>query len=350
MPEGGAAMFVRVKRSGPHEYLQIVQNRREGKRVRQTVVATLGRLDVERAVFMTVLHRLTVSESDRSAMRWRRDQDIEGVDGLDLHHMYRAMGWLGEPLDASESCGPAPRRTKDLVEEALFARRRDLFTNLDLVFFDTTSLYFTGLGGETPGRFGKSRDGRGDCRQMVLGMVIDGDGVPVASHMWPGNTADVTTLDLVAERLQAWFGVRRVCLVADAGMISRKQVAAVEARGWEFILGARLRGTGEVRETVLRDSGPFVTVEAERKRPDPMELRVKEVKVGGRGKGSRRYVVCHNPEQAAKDAATRAALLASLEEKLRSGAKNLIANKGCRRYLKAGKGALSVDRCCISHC
>ena len=408
-------MFVRVKRSGPHEYLQIVQNRREGKRVRQTVVATLGRLDrlaasgavdqllrsgarfaerlmvlaegagaepdarvasigpalvferlwretgcrdtirsllagrrhrfdVERAVFMTVLHRLTVSGSDRSAMRWRRDQDIEGVDGLDLHHMYRAMGWLGEPLDASEPCGPAPRRTKDLVEEALFARRRDLFTNLDLVFFDTTSLYFTGLGGETLGRFGKSKDGRGDCRQMVLGMVIDGDGVPVASHMWPGNTADVTTLDLVAERLQARFGVRRVCLVADAGMISKKQVAAVEARGWEYILGARLRGTKEVRETVLRDSGPFVTVEAERQRPDPMELQVKEVRLGGPGKGSRRYVVCHNPEQAAKDAATRAALLASLEEKLRSGAKNLIANKGYRRYLKAGKGALSVDR------
>ena len=408
-------MFVRVKRSGPHEYLQIVQNRREGKKVRQTVVATLGRrdrlaatgavdqllrsgarfaerlmvlaegagaepdarvasigpalvferlwretgcrdtirsllagrrhrFDVERAVFMTVLHRLTVSGSDRSAMRWRRDQDIEGVDGLDLHHMYRAMGWLGEPLDASEPCGPAPRRTKDLVEEALFARRRDLFTNLDLVFFDTTSLHFTGLGGETLGRFGKSKDGRGDCRQMVLGMVIDGDGVPVASHMWPGSTADVTTLDLVAERLQARFGVRRVCLVADAGMISKKQVAAVEARGWQYILGARLRGTKEVRETVLGDSGPFVTVEAERQRPEPMELRVKEVRVGGHGKASRRYVVCHNPEQAAKDAATRAELLASLEEKLRSGAKNLIANKGYRRYLKAGKGALSVDR------
>ena len=404
-------MFVRVKKAGPHEYLQIVQNRREGKRVRQTVVATLGRLDrlaasgavdqllrsgarfaerlmvlaegagaepdakvtsigpalvferlwretgcrdvirgllagrrhrfdVERAVFMTVLHRLTVSGSDRSAMRWRRDQAIEGVDGLDLQHMYRAMGWLGELLDPSD---PARRRTKDLVEEALFARRRDLFSGLDLVFFDTTSLYFTGLGGETLGRHGKSKDGRGDCRQMVLGMVIDADGVPVASHMWPGNTADVTTLDLVAERLQARFGVRRVCLVADAGMISKRQVKAVEDRGWTYILGARLRGTKEVRETVLGDSGPFETVEVERQRPDPMELLVKEVTVRGKGTASRRYVVCRNPEQAAKDAATRAELLASLEEKLRSGAKNLVANKGYRRYLKAAKGALSVD-------
>lgn len=408
-------MFVRVKKAGPHQYLQIVQNRREGKRVRQTVVATLGRLDrlaasgavdqllrsgarfaehlmvlaegsasepdakvtsigpaliferlwretgcrdtvrsllagrrhrfdVERAVFMTVLHRLMVSGSDRSAMRWRRDQAIEGAEGLDLQHMYRAMGWLGEPLDHSDPGDPAQRRNKDLVEEELFARRRDLFTNLDLVFFDTTSLYFTGLGGGMLGRFGKSKDGRSDCRQMVLGMVIDGDGIPVAGHMWPGNTADVTTLDLVAGRLQARFGVGRVCLVADAGMISKRQVAAVEARGWEFILGARLRGTKEVRDTVLGDPGRFETVEAVRQRPDPMELQVKEVRVDGDGKASRRYVVCRNPEQAAKDAATRAELLASLEGKLRSGAKSLIANKGYRRCLKAGKGALSIDR------
>lgn len=178
---------------------------------------------------------------------------------------------------------------------------------------------------------------------MVLGMVIDGDGIPVASHMWPGNTADVTTLDLVAERLQARFGARRVCLVADAGMISKRQVAAVEARGWECILGARLRVTKEVRDTVLGDPGRFETVEAGRQRPDPMELQVKEVRVDGNGKATRRHVVCRNPERAAKDAATRAELLAALEGKLRSGTKSLIANKGCRRHLKAGKGALSID-------
>ena len=408
-------MFVRVKRAGPNRYLQIVRNHRDGKKVRHTVVAALGRpdrlaasgavdqllrsgarfaerlmvlaegtaaepdtgvtsigpaliferlwretgcrdtirslfagrrhrFDVERAVFMTVLHRLMVSGSDRSAMRWRRDQVIEGADGLDLQHMHRAMGWLGEPLDRSDPGGPAQRRNKDLVEEELFARRRNLFTKFDLVFFDTTSLHFTGLGGGTPGRFGKSRDGRSDCRQMVLGMVIDGDGIPVASHMWPGNTADVATLDLVAERLQARFGVRRVCLVADAGMIPKRQVAAVEARGWDCILGARLRSTKEVRDTVLGDPDRFGTVGAGRQRPDPMDLQVKEVRVDGNGKASRRCVVCRNPEQAAKDAATREELLASLEGKLRSGAKSLIANKGYRRCLKAGKGALSIDR------
>ena len=108
---------------------------------------------------------------------------------------------------------------------------------------------------------------------MVLGMVIDGDAIPVCSEMWPGNTTDVTTLDRVARRLQRRFGVRRVCLVADAGMISKKMIAAVEARGWQYILGARLRRTKEVRDIVLSDSAPFETIEVTRQRDDPMELQ-----------------------------------------------------------------------------
>ena len=395
-------MFVRVKKVGPYQYLQIAQNRREGKRVKQSIIATLGRLDklsasgaidqllrsasrfaerlmvlaehatdahdspdatvvsigpaliferlwretgchdvvrtvlatrhhhfdVERAVFMTVLHRVMVSGSDRSALQWRRDQAIDGAEALELQHLYRAMGWLGEALDEAEPGALSPRRTKDLIEEALFARRRDLFTDLDLVFFDTTSLFFTGEGGETLGQYGKSKDRRSDCKQMVLGMVIDGEGIPVCSEMWPGNTTDVTTLDRVAERLQGRFGVRRVCLVADAGMISKKMVAAVEARGWLYILGARLRRTKEVRDVVLSDTGAFETVEVARQRPDPMALQVKEVTVHdtpgkgaakGAAKPPRRYVVCRqsgpgpqgcgharaNPRRAREQAAQR---------------------------------------------
>ena len=221
------------------------------------------------------------------------------------------------------------------------------------MFFDTTSLFFTGNGGDTLGQYGKSKDHRSDCKQMVLGMVIDGDGIPVCSEMRPGNTTDVTTLDQVAQRLQSRFGVRRVCLVADAGMISKKMIAAVEARGWFYILGARLRRTKEVRDVMLSDTGAFETVEVAPQRPDPMELQVKEVTVNdtppcnGTVKAPhkpRRYVVCRNPDQARKDAATRAQILAALESKLRSsGPKSVLANKGYKRYLEAEKGAFAVD-------
>lgn len=109
----------------------------------QAAIASLLRerhyeFPVERAVFLTVLHRLVAPGSDRAAERWRRDYALEGVAGLELHHLYRAMGWLGEPRSESEQGAAtpfAPRCTKDLIEEELFARRRDLFTTLELVFF-----------------------------------------------------------------------------------------------------------------------------------------------------------------------------------------------------------------------
>ena len=159
--------------------------------------------ELERVVFLTVLHRLFVSGSDRAADRWREDHAIVGVEGLDLHHLYRAMAWLGEELPEKKQDGRtpfAPRCLKDVVEERLLAHRRDLLTRLDLVFMDTTSLYFEGAGGQTLGRHGYSKDHRPDLRQMILAVLIDGDGRPVCSEMWPGNTADVTTLIPVIDR------------------------------------------------------------------------------------------------------------------------------------------------------
>ena len=180
---------------------------------------------------------------------------------------------------------------------------------------------------------------------MVLGIVLDAAGIPIASEMWPGNTADVTTLDLVAGRLEKHFGIGSVCVVADAGMISRKQVAAIEARGWRYILGARPHATEEVGEVVLGDEAPFEEIEVERQRPKPMKLEVKEVVVGREEEGpGRRYIVCRNPEQAARDAVKRAEILEKLKDKLNSeGPKGLVANRGFRRYLKAQRNAMVID-------
>ena len=115
---------------------------------------------VERAIFLTVLHRLFAPGSDRAAEKWKDDYAIDGVGDLELHQIYRAMAWLGEvlPKDQQDGATPfAPRTNKDLIEEALFARRRDLFSDLDIVFFDTTSIYFEGQGGETIGRRAERR-------------------------------------------------------------------------------------------------------------------------------------------------------------------------------------------------
>jgi hypothetical protein len=406
-------MFARVKKSGHYEYLQLVENSKVDGKVRQRVIATVGRLDqlqakgnvetlirslarfsektllvlsgkvdvtahavkigpaliferlwrevglpailgdllagrkfgfdVERAIFLTVLHRLCVSGSDRACDQWRRDYAIAGVEGIALHQMYRAMAFLGTPLVDQTGATPfAPRCTKDLVEEAMFRRHRNLFSGLELVFFDTTSIYFEGEGGQTLGQFGHSKDHRSDRKQMVVGTILDDKGRPICCEMWPGNTADVKSLLPVVEKLRSRFGIERFCIVADRGMISADTIAALEEPDCRipYILGARMRLVKEVSDEVLSRAGRYHEVHPEaNKAKAPAPLAVKEVMVEGR-----RYVVCRNARQARKDAAARQAMVEALEERLRTNPKGLVGNRGYARYLKLSKGSMTIDR------
>src|SRR6185295_6796633 len=223
----------------------------------------------------------------------------------------------------------ALRTVKDLIEEELFARRRDLFGELSVVFFDTTSLSFTGAGGERLGKRGYAKDHRPDLMQMIVGVVIDAEGRPVCSEMWPGNTADVSGLLPVIDRLRARFAIGRVCIVADRGMISAATMAALEARGLEYLLGARERTDKVVRTIVLKDERAFMPLCIRRAGGEETQLFVKEVQAK-----RRRYIVCRNEAEAKKDAADRQAVVAALEEQLKRGDKALIGNSGYRRYLR----------------
>lgn len=295
---------------------------------------------LERALFLTVLHRLFVSGSDRGCERWRRDYRIEGCDDIALHQLYRAMAFLGEEVeDQSDRTPFAPRCMKDLIEEQMFDRRRDLFTSLDLVFLDTTSIYFEGNGGETIGEHGHSKDHRPDLNQMVVGALLDDRGRPLACEMWPGNTADVTSVVPVVTRLKRRFGATGFCIVADRGMISKGTIRELEKEQLSYILGVRMRRVNEVKNDVLLDQGDYQEVYPERlesKAPSP--LKVKEVTVSGT-----RYIVCRNERQARKDAADREAIVESLKEKLKTAPKTLIGNKGYRQFLTVDKQSVTID-------
>jgi hypothetical protein len=403
-------MFARVKKSGRNQYLQLVENRKEKGKVKQRVIATVGRMDqlqekgrietlirslsrfsekallvlsgqsdlamevktigptliferlwrqsgiadclqslvadrrfefdVERAVFMTVINRLLVSGSDRFCDRWRRDYFLPGCEHLELHHLYRAMRFLGEALSDQTDATPfSPRRTKDRIEEMLFARNRDLFSELDLVFFDTTSIYFEGSGGVHFGRRGFSKDHRPDLFQMVVGAVLDGNGRPICCEMWPGNTTDVTTLIPVVERIRKRFGVSNFCVVADRGMISAGTLKRLEENNIAYILGCRMRKVKEIKTEVLTRAGRYREVYPESADPSkPAPLKVKEVRHEGK-----RYIVCVNRRQARKDAADRQAIVDSLLQQLKKGAKSLVGNKGYRKYLKIEKDSVGID-------
>ena len=294
---------------------------------------------LERAVFVTVLHRLFAPGSDRAAEKWKASYAIAEADALELHHFYRAMGWLGEPIIATEAHSASmPRTRKDLIEERLFDRR-DLFSALDIVFFDTTSIYFEGEGGETLGQYGHSKDHRPDLKQMVVGVVVDNEGRPIMSELWPGNTADVKSLVPIVDRLRGYFKVNEVCIVADRGMISQATIGDIKQRGWQYILGVRMRRFKEANEEVLARAGRYQEVYP--KSDDPKAaapLKVKEVWVA-----DRRYVVCLNEDQATKDRHEREAIVASLKAALKAGDKQLIGNRGYRKYVKTTGSRFAID-------
>jgi hypothetical protein len=299
--------------------------------IRALLVGRRFGFDVERAIYLTVLHRLMVSGSDRHASRWHQGFRIPGAEELTLDHAYRAMIWLGEEIADG-------RTTTDAIEEDLYRHRQELFGEVSIAFFDTTSLYFEGAGGQTLGQFGHSKDYRPHLKQVVLGMVLDGDDRPFASFLWPGNTADVTRLMPVVQRLRERFGIAQVCIVADRGMISAATIAALERAGLAYILGVRERSTKEVRNEVIEDDGVAVPLVIPRQKGET-QLAITETTLKGR-----RYVLCRNEEEARKDADRRAAILAGLDRKLARGDKALISNKGFRRFVKTiGSGNFSID-------
>ena len=397
-------MFVRVKKIGAYEYLYLVENAREGGRHVQRVVKALGRrdeieasgeldaliasaarhsrrsivlssfyrgelaelrrvsigpdlifgrlweetgcgevvrsllrerqfgFDAERAVWLAVLHRLMVSGSDRHASEWKRGFRVPGAEDLSLDQAYKAMAWLGEVDDSGCS-------TAEKIEKVLYRHRQPLFGEVSVAFFDTTTLWFEGAGGQSLGQRGHSKDYRGHLKQVVLGIVLDGQDRPVASFLMPGNTADVSMLLPVVARLRERFGIARACIVADRGMISADTIAALEAQNVDYILGARERSSREVRERVMTDDGVCVPLTIARQKGET-QLEVKDVTVAGR-----RYVMCRNEEEAQKDAAARAEIIAGLERKLKTGDKSLVSNKGFRRFLKSPNGkAFVIDR------
>ena len=251
------------------------------------------------------------------------------------------MTFLGEQTEDQTAATPfSPRCTKDLIEESIFLERRDLFTGLDLVFFDTTSIYFDGSGGDSIAQRGHSKDHRPDLNQMVVGAVIDNKGKPVCCEMWPGNTADVKTLIPVIDRVRSRFYVGQFCIVADRGMISAANVEELEQRKIPYIFGARMRKVKEIREDVLSHPGRYREVRPEGAlSKDPAPLKVKEVLLGGK-----RYIVCLNAKQARKDARDRQSIIDSLQEKVKTNPKSLIGNKGYRKYLKIEKDSVSINQ------
>jgi len=392
-------VFVRVKRSGgadgAREYLQIVESRREGRHVRQRVVATLGRRDqlvaegaldgllVSLAKFSD---RLRVVEKVRTegvqahaarswgpALVFERLWQQQGVDAV-LGDLARGRHFEFDPERvafalALQRLSPVPgsdlqgsswvrtvecrgfdtielqhmyrtvgwlSQVRDDLERSLFMRDRDLFSQaLDLVFIDTTSTYIYRSEETALRRRGYSRDRMPDCPQVMICLAVDRHGWPIAWDMLPGNTADTVSFVATIKKLRERFRIGRVTVVADRGMISKDSIALLEGHAqapFDFILGCKMRQQKEVTDQVLSRAGRFHQV------GDKDNLEVKQVIVD-----DRRYVVCRNPLEAKKDAVAREAIVAKLQQALSHGPKTVIGNVGFKRFLRLQKGSVSID-------
>jgi transposase len=235
---------------------------------------------VERALFVLVAHRLVDPSSKLACWDWlENDAYLPDARVLKLQHLYRAMDFLD---DCHES-----------LEEALYAHRRTLFDQVELVYYDTTSTYFEcDDPGDEPERYGlrqrgHSRDLRPDRRQIVIGLAADQQGLPIASDVWSGDTNDALTVVPMLSRLRQ-MGLSRVVWVADRGMASDANMAAVRAAGLDYILGVRLRAVEALRAAISADTKPYEQA-AE-------GLLVKEVRLA-----DKRMIVCFSPASAERD-------------------------------------------------
>jgi transposase len=259
--------------------------------------------DVERVLFALVANRAIDPMSKLATAEWAsNDVALPGLEAMDEDQAYRAMDLL-VAADAQAE-----------VQEAVFFAVADLLNlEVDLLFFDTTSTYFEADSEETEGgfrRYGHSKDYRPDLPQIVIGLAVTREGIPVRVWCWPGNTNDQTILPEVKDGLRGWR-LGRVVTVVDRGLSSDANLAYLTRAGGHWIAGERMRdGSADALEALARQ-GRYQTVRD--------NLRVKEVRLD-RTPG-KRWIVCHNPAEAERDQATRDAAITRLEAELDAIAK-----------------------------
>jgi hypothetical protein len=309
----------------------------------------------ERVLFALVANRALAPSSKLAAAEWiSRDVHIDGLAEIGEQACYRAMDWLHE--------------VRDDLEKQVFDEVANLLNlEVDLLFFDTTSTYFEleeadepierdergevlpegrdSVEGVEPAGFrthGKSKDSRDDLPQIVIGMAVTRDGIPVRVWCWPGNASDQVVIRQVKSDMRDWT-LSRIVWVTDRGFSSEANRRYLRSGEHSYIIGEKLRsGSAEVKAALSRQ-GRYTEISG--------NMRIKEVRVSE----TERFVICHNPEAAERDAHMRDQLVAQLaalidgsdqlSEFKRGELKGKItARPGLNRYLRTTPaGKLRID-------
>src|SRR4051812_12791010 len=260
--------------------------------------------DVERVVFALVANRALDPCSKLAAAEWVcEDAHIRGLEAMDEDQAYRAMDLLVE-ADAQAH-----------VQEAVFFATADLLNlEVDLLFFDTTSTYFerdepdpAGEDGAPAFRaYGHSKDHRPDLPQVVIGLAVTREGIPVRVWVWPGNTNDMSVIGEVKDDLRGWR-LGRVVTVIDRGFSSDENLRYLTRAGGHWIAGERMRDGSSDAQAPLSRPGRY--------QPLKDNPRGKEVR-GGDGDAAKRFVICHTPAEADRERTQRDETIHRLQAEL----------------------------------
>jgi len=253
---------------------------------------------VEWAAFAMTANRALAPDSKREVEEWvREDVALGNPESIELQHLYRAMDVLLE--------------YREVIHKEVFFAVADLLNlEVDLIFFDTTSTYFEMDEEDEDGlrQYGHSKDHRPDLPQVVIGLAVTKEGIPVKCWTMPGNTSDMKTVETIKNDLLGWK-LGRCIWVMDRGMSSEENRLILQKAGGHYIIGEKLRDNQEVHKEVLAKRGRFTAIRE--------NLEIKEVIVGD-GERRRRFILVHNPEEARKDKATREKTLKKIDEALKS--------------------------------
>jgi transposase len=276
--------------------------------------------DIADVAYNMTLNRLHSPRSKRQLERWQ--ESIYGINHYDTHQYYRAMDRLAECQDA--------------IEKSLFTRMRLLHEqSVDIVLFDTTTLVYYGEGedGEKLLARGFSKAKRGDLKQVVIGVVMSQDGIPLAHEVFSGNKNDVMCFKEIIDKISKKFSIKKVVLVGDRGMINNPNLKHLSDKGFEYILGFRMRTIpAEERAAVLAKAN-FKVIKKE-------SLHWREVDYHGQ-----RLIVCYNPERAELDKKKREDILERLSQKIKGASiKTIVTNPEYKKFLKISGDNPKIDQ------
>jgi len=229
--------------------------------------------NLSEAILALVVNRLLSPCSELGIMKWKEEIYEPEWEKLTLSDFYRALDFLIENKEESE------------IE--IFQKTANLFNQkLDLILFDTTSIRYWGEGKTDLLQYGYSKEKRGDLKQLVVGILMTKEGMPVGHEVWPGNTSDLKSFLEILEKVKDKFQIDKIVWVCDRGMVSEENLEEVQKRNHEYIVGIKMRQLSEIEQNKFLSEEDMIKVHS--------ELFVKEAKVKGKG----RYIICYNPAEA----------------------------------------------------